>query len=381
MFYFVYLSDNQMDIQNKANTILPYFSEMHDFRLNRKKQHLLTDIITIAIAAVLCGMKTYDDIEDFGEVRHEWLKTFLELPNGIPSHDTFNRVFSMMDPLKFEACFRKWINSHFEDPVEQLINIDGKTIRGAKSHSVKSPIHMVSAWANESNMVLGQLKVSEKSNEITAIPELLNSLFIKGCLISIDAMGCQQDIATCIVKAKGDYILAVKNNQPTLYQNIEDSFRFLKTASVDENTDIGHGRIEKRKCTVITDLAHIEQPDKWEKVHALVKVESERSFKAGGKTETSIRYYIASKAADAAFYQKNIRAHWAIENKLHWILDVVFQEDASRKRTKHAAQNFSLINKVALTILNEDQTHNCSLRRKKNRAAFDSSYLKKLLKF
>jgi predicted transposase YbfD/YdcC len=354
---------------------------MEDFRLNRKKQHLLTDIIAIAIAAVLCGMKTYDDIEDFGQIRQEWLKTFLELPNGIPSHDTFNRVFSMMDPLKFESCFRKWAASHFEDPVEQLISINGKTIRGAKSHGVKSPIHMVSAWASESNIVLGQLKVNEKSNEITAIPELLNCLFIKDCLISIDAMGCQQDIATCIIKAEGDYILAVKNNQPSLYQNIEDSFRFLKPASVDQDTDIGHGRIEKRKCTVITDLAHIGQPDKWEKLHALVKIESERSFKASGKTETSIRYYIVSRARDAAFYQKNIRAHWGIENKLHWMLDVVFHEDEGRKRSKNAAQNFSLINKVALNILNNETTLNCSIRRKKNRAAYDNGYLKKLLKF
>jgi predicted transposase YbfD/YdcC len=340
-----------MNTKNKTSTIFAYFSEMQDFRIDRKKQHLLTDIITITIAAALCGIESYNDIEDFGVVREDWLKTFLELPNGIPSHDTFNRVFANMDPVKFEACLRNWVNSILEGHIGQLISIDGKTIRGAKSHGVKSPIHMVSAWASDSNMVFGQVKVTEKSNEITAIPELLKSLLIKDCLISIDAMGCQEDIATCIIKGEGDYLLAVKNNQSSLYQNIEDSFRFLKAAGYDQTIDIDHGRIETRKCTIITDLAHIEAPERWTNLKVLVKMESERCFKATGKTENSIRYYIGSKSADAAFYQKNIRGHWAIENKLHWTLDVVFHEDADRKRNKHAAQNFSLINKVALISL------------------------------
>jgi predicted transposase YbfD/YdcC len=370
-----------MDIQKNNNTIFPYFSEMEDFRINRKKQHLLTDIITIAIAAVISGMKSYDEIEDFGLAREAWLSSFLTLPNGIPSHDTFNRVFSHMDPVKFESCFRNWVDSIFESHPGGLISIDGKTIRGAKSHGIKSPFHMVSAWASESNIVLGQLRVDEKSNEITAIPELLKSLFIKGSLISIDAMGCQQDIAESIIKGQGDYLLAVKNNQPSLYENMEDSFRFLKTASDDEHIDIGHGRIETRKCTVITDLAHIEAPERWKNLTVLIKVESERCFKATGKVEKATRYYIGSKPADAAFYQKNIRGHWAIENKLHWTLDVDFQEDADRKRNKNAAQNFSLINKVAINMLKNDQTKNISIRRKMNIAALDLNYLLTLLKF
>jgi predicted transposase YbfD/YdcC len=370
-----------MDTKNKTSTIFAYFSEMQDFRIDRKKQHLLTDIITITIAAALCGIESYNDIEDFGVVREDWLKTFLELPNGIPSHDTFNRVFANMDPVKFEACFRNWVNSILEGHIGQLISIDGKTIRGAKSHGIKSPIHMVSAWASDSNMVFGQVKVTEKSNEITAIPELLKSLLIKDCLISIDAMGCQEHIATCIIKGEGDYLLAVKNNQSSLYQNIEDSFRFLKTAGYDQTIDIDHGRIETRKCTIITDLAHIDAPERWTNLKVLVKMESERRFKVTGKTETSIRYYIGSKHADAAFYQKNVRGHWAIENKLHWTLDVAFHEDADRKRNKHAAQNFSLINKVALNILKNDQTRNISIRRKKNIASWDLNYLLMLLKF
>lgn len=370
-----------MDIKNNASTIFAYFSEMPDFRIDRKKQHLLTDIITIAIAATLCGSNSYDDIEDFAIVREDWFKTFLALPNGIPSHDTFNRVFAGMDPVKFEQCFRKWVESILADHKGQLISIDGKTIRGAKSHGIKSPIHMVSAWANDSNLILGQVKVSEKSNEITAIPELLKSLFIKDSLISIDAMGCQEDIAECIIEGKGDYLLAVKNNQQSLYENIEDSFRFLKKASYDENIDIGHGRIETRKCTVITDLAHIDEPERWKNLSVLIKMESERCFKATGITETSIRYYIGSKPADAAFYHRNIRDHWGVENKLHWVLDVDFQEDADRKRAKNAAQNFSLINKVAMNILKKDQTKNISIRRKKNIAAWDLKYLLSLLNF
>lgn len=370
-----------MDTKNNINTIFAYFSEMEDFRIERKKQHLLTDIITITIAATLCGSNSYDDIEDFAVVREDWFKTFLELPNGIPSHDTINRVFANMDPIKFEECFRNWVDDILANHQGQLISIDGKTIRGAKSHGIKSPIHMVSAWANDSNIVLGQVKVNEKSNEITAIPELLNSLFIKDCIISIDAMGCQEDIAECIIKGQGDYLLAVKNNQHSLFENIEDSFRFLKTASYDENIDIGHGRIETRKCTVIADLAHIEEPQRWKNLSVLVKMESERCYKATGVTEKAIRYYIGSKPADAAFYQHNIRGHWAIENKLHWTLDVDFQEDADRKRHKNAAQNFSLINKVAINILKNDKTKNISIRRKKNIAAWDLKYLLMLLNF
>jgi predicted transposase YbfD/YdcC len=194
-------------------------------------------------------------------------------------------------------------------------------------------------------------------------------------------MGCQEHIATCIIKGEGDYLLAVKNNQSSLYQNIEDSFRFLKTAGYDQTIDIDHGRIETRKCTIITDLAHIDAPERWTNLKVLVKMESERRFKVTGKTETSIRYYIGSKHADAAFYQKNVRGHWAIENKLHWTLDVAFHEDADRKRNKHAAQNFSLINKVALNILKNDQTRNISIRRKKNIASWDLNYLLMLLKF
>lgn len=285
-----------------------------------------------------------------------------------------------MDPEKFEMCFRSWVKAVLDSPNKGLICIDGKTIRGAKTGGIKSPIHMVSAWLSEENIVLGQVKVSEKSNEIIAIPELIKGLFIKDCIISVDAMGCRQDIAKCILAEGGDYVLAVKNNQPTLYQNIEDSFRFYKPIDFYESTDTGHGIIEK-KCSIITDLSHIEQPEKWPSVKMLVKIESERCFKINGNSETAIRYYIVSKAETAIFYEAKIRNHWGIENNLHWTLDVVFQEDASRKRYKNVAQNFSLINKVALNIIKNDKTKTCSLKRKRRIAAMNIGYLQILMNF
>ncbi|TAE37680.1 MAG: ISAs1 family transposase [Sphingobacteriales bacterium] len=248
-------------MKKDKNSIIRHFSEMKDFRMNRKRLYPLIEIITIAIAATLCGAESYEEIEDFGLERVAWLKTFLELSNGFPSHDTSNRVFALMDPEKFEMCFRSWVKAVLDSPNKGLICIDGKTIRGAKTGGIKSPIHMVSAWLSEENIVLGQVKVSEKSNEIIAIPELIKGLFIKDCIISVDAMGCRQDIAKCILAEGGDYVLAVKNNQPTLYQNIEDSFRFYKPIDFYESTDTGHGIIEK-KCSIITDLSHIEQPEK-----------------------------------------------------------------------------------------------------------------------
>lgn len=368
-------------MKSKTNTIINYFSEMEDFRINRKKRHLLIDIITIAIAGTLCGCQGFDEIEDFGLYRLDWLKTFLELPNGIPSHDTFNRVFSKMNPSKFEECFRNWVNCIIESKKEQLISIDGKTIRGAKSNGIKSPIHMVSAWSSEHSMVLGQVKVNEKSNEITAIPELLKTLFIQESIISIDAMGCQEEIVKTIIKEKANYILAVKNNQQTLFENIEDSFRFLKVTDSNESHNVDHGRVESRKCSIISDLSHIEQLNKWKNLSFLIKIESKTYTKINQKTETAIRYYIASKNETAQFYQKNIRNHWGIENKLHWTLDVVFQEDNSRKRNENLAQNFSLINKIALNILKNEESKKCSINRKRRYAIMDLKYLEKIMGF
>lgn len=361
--------------------LIEILSSIEDHRIDRKKEHLLVDITVITISAVICGAENWNQIEMFGNSKVEWFKSFLELPNGIPSHDTFNRFFSQLCPDKFETIFREWVQSISEKMEGQVISVDGKTIRGAKEHGKKSPIHMVSAWANTNNIVLGQLKVNEKSNEITAIPELLRTLFVAGCIITIDAMGCQSEITKTIIEQKADYILAVKGNQKTLEQNIEDSFLFLKPDAISESTDAGHGRVEMRKCLVLTNLSHIENPAKWENLKTLIKIESERYIKSTGVTEKSSRIYISSLDISAEMFQDHIRNHWGIENKLHWCLDVSFHEDASRKRAGNSAENFSSVNKIALNLLKNEKTLKASMMTKRLNAGWNPTYLKKILGF
>ena len=364
----------------KNKSIIELLSKMEDHRIERKKEHLLTDIIVITMSAVICGAENWNQIEIFGKSKHDWFKTFLKLPNGIPSHDTFNRFFAVLDPDKFETIFRKWVKSISKKITNEVISIDGKTIRGAKEHGNKSPIHMVSAWANSNDLVLGQLKVKEKSNEITAIPELLDAILIKDCIITIDAMGCQIRIAEKVIKEGGDYILAVNGNQKTLQQNIEDSFRFLKPDNVSESLDAGHGRVEKRTCSVIKNLEYIENSKDWKDSKTIIKIDSVRYFKSTKKQESSTRIYISSLDVSAENFQEYIRSHWGIENKLHWCLDVGFREDASRKRAGDSAQNFSVINKIALTMLKKD-TLKASIMTKRLNAGWNEAYLKKILGF
>jgi|TARA_B110000259_G_C13965275_1_gene382387 predicted transposase YbfD/YdcC len=364
----------------KNKNIIGLLSKMEDHRIERRKEHLLTDIIIITMSAVICGAENWNQIEMFGKSKQDWFKTFLELPNGIPSHDTFNRFFTALDPDKFENVFREWVKSISKKITNEVISIDGKTIRGAKEHGNTSPIHMVSAWANSNNLVLGQLKVKEKSNEITAIPELLDAIFIKDCIITIDAMGCQVTIAEKVIKEGGDYILAVKGNQKTLQQNIEDSFRFFKAGDVSESLDADHGRVEQRTCSVIKNLEHIENSKDWKGIKTIIKIDSIRYFKSTKKQETSTRLYISSLDVSAEKFQEYIRSHWGIENKLHWCLDVAFREDASRKRAGDSAQNFSAINKIALTMLKRD-TLKASIMTKRLNAGWNESYLKKILEF
>lgn len=356
------------------------FGQIDDPRSDINKLHNLNDILLIGIISVICAADTWKNMEGYAKAKEDFLRTFLELPNGIPSHDTFNRVFSAIDSEQFEDCFIQWINTLAKITQGEVVAIDGKTIRGAKANGKKSPVHMVSAWANDNNLVLGQVKVNEKSNEITAIPKLLEVLSIKGAIVTIDAMGCQTDIAAKIISKKADYILAVKDNQKLLHQNIQDEFRFSKAIKVATDLDMGHGRIETRTASVITDFKFIEQNNKWEKLHSIIKIESIREFKNSNKpTETATRYYISSLSADAEDFQKAIRLHWGVENKLHWTLDVAFSEDASRKRTGNAAQNFSILNKIALNKLKNEKTEKQGVKGKRLRAAWDNTYLIKVL--
>lgn len=359
------------------NSLLSYFSEMKDPRIDRTKRHLFDDIVFIAIASVLCGGESWNDMQEYGEIKKEWLNSFLELPNGIPSHDTFNRFFSALDPADFEDCFLSWVKSIHKRTHGEVISIDGKTMRGSRNQGCKTATHIVSAWADQNELILGQIKVEEKSNEITAIPKLLEALLLEGCTVTIDAMGCQKSIAKKIVKKKADYILAVKENQKDLYEDIQDSFRILAASDYSEEIDYGHGRIETRKCTTIHDLSLVESADKWKNLVSIVKIERERYFKATAKIEKETSYYISTLGA-AKQIAHGIRKHWGIENKVHWVLDVAFNEDLSRKRNRNAAQNFSSLNRIALNLLKKDNAK-VGIKSRRKMAGWGNEYLLKLM--
>ena len=361
--------------------IISIFNQLEDPRSHINQLHNLIDILLIGIISVICGAETWKQMVGFAKSKEDFLKTFLELPKGIPSEDTINRVFSSIDSVQFETCFIEWVNSIADLTKGQIIAIDGKTIRGAKSHGKKLPIHMVSAWACESNLVLGQIKTAEKSNEITAIPQLLDILDIAEQTVTIDAMGTQKEIAEKIIDNDANYILAVKANQAQLLEDVEDEFKFSKQLDSSVHQDLGHGRIETRTCSVITDFKFIENPNDWKNLATIIRVESIREFKNSDKaTEKATRYYISNLKDNASEFQKSIRSHWAIENKLHWTLDVAFSEDSSRKRNQNAAQNYSILLKIALNLLKNEKTEKQGIKGKRLKSGWDNQYLLKVLK-
>lgn len=357
-----------------------YISSMKDPRIDRKKLHQLEDIVFITIAATLSGAESWNEIELFGNQKKQWLSGFLALPNGIPSHDTFNRFFGMLDPIEFESCFSEWVNSLAKVYSGDIVSIDGKTIRGSRGKGVHSAAHLVSAWSKNNQVVLGQIQVDQKSNEITAIPVLLDKLLLEGTIITIDAMGCQKEIAKKIRSKRADYVLAVKENQGDLLEDILDSFKMLPANQTVSDIDFGHGRIETRTCSVISDLSLIEKPHLWKSFSSMVRIKSQRYIKSTGVTQSQTRYYISSLEANAEVFQQAIRSHWSIENNLHWSLDVVFNEDGNRKRARNAAFNFSLINRIALNIIKKDQTK-LSMKAKRLLAGWNNEYLLSLLGF
>ena len=360
--------------------LISIFKQVKDPRSHINQVHNLIDILLIGIVSVICGAETWKQMVGFAKSKETFLKTFLELPHGIPSEDTINRVFSSIDSVSFETCFIEWVNSITDLSKGQVVAIDGKTIRGAKSHGKKSPIHMVSAWACESNLVLGQIKTAEKSNEITAIPELLDILDIAEQTITIDAMGTQKEIAEKIINNGANYILAVKANQAQLLEHVQDEFKFAKQLEISVNEDLGHGRIETRTCSVIKDFKFIENQNQWKNLTSIIQIESIREFKNSNKeTEKSTRYYISNLEDSASVFQTSIRSHWAVENKLHWTLDVSFGEDASRKRKGNAAQNYSVLLKIALNLLKNEKTEKQGVKGKRLKAAWDEDYLKRVL--
>jgi predicted transposase YbfD/YdcC len=357
---------------------LKYFGDLRDPRVERTREHLLEEILLMTIAAVLSGAGSWNEINGYCKAKHLWLKGFLKLPGGIPSHDTFNRVISALDSEELEKGFAAWVGSIARLTAGEVVAIDGKTLRGTREAGGKL-VHMVSAWASANHLVLGQRKVEEKSNEITAIPKLLAALELSGTVVTIDAMGCQRSIAGQIVEKKADYVLAVKENQGHLLDGIRDSFQMLGADAVAEEVDCGHGRVETRRCSVIADLSLLEKASKWPSLQGLVRIEAERYHKATGKAEREIRYYITSLRPDAARLNSAIRQHWGIENKLHWVLDVGFGEDLCRKRAANSAQNFSVINRIALNLLQQDKTCKLGIKGKRLQAGWDNDYMLQML--
>src|ERR1700682_275647 len=297
---------------------LSYFSELRDPRVERTREHLLEEILLMALAAVLSGAGSWNEIEGYSKAKLLWRKSFLKLPSGIPSHDTFNRVISALDPTELEKGFAAWVGSIAKLTAGEVVAIDGKALCGTREAGKAALVHMVSAWASANNLVLAQRKVDDKSNEITAIPKLLHALELSGTVVTIDAMGCQRSIAEKIVAKQADYILAVKENQGSLLDGIKDSFQMLAADAVAEEIDCGHGRVESRRCSVIADLSLIEKASEWTCLQGLVRSRAEPHHKAPGKTESETRFYITSLKPDAARLNRAIRQHWGIENKLHW---------------------------------------------------------------
>lgn len=366
-----------------------HFAQLEDPRVERTRLHRLLDIVVIAICAVIAGAESWDDIALFGEAKQEWFATFLDLPNGIPSHDTFNRVFAALDPAQFRAGFASWVQAVLPALPPQVIALDGKTVRGSEDrYRGKAAIHLVSAWASTSRLILAQIKVEDKSNEITALPALLHQLVLDGCVVTIDAMGCQREIAEQIVGQEADYVLALKANQPDLLEEVVDCFTQAEadayhevSHTMTETITKGHGRLELRHHTVLTEptyLSWLQEGQHWPGLQALGRVEAERRI--GVEQTREARYYVLSRAMSASAFAEAVRSHWGIENSVHWVLDVTFGEDHSRMRAGHAAENMAVLRHLVRNLLEREQSHpGRSLKGKRLKAGWDHDYLLKIL--
>ncbi|WP_281645199.1 ISAs1 family transposase [Parendozoicomonas sp. Alg238-R29] len=365
-------------------TLLDAFSNLEEFRADNHR-YPLPHLVFMAVCMILCGADDWKMVSKLGKRKSKWLSRFIPLPHGVPSHHTFTRVFATLDPEQFRGCFIKWVSAIADRTHGEIVAVDGKTIR--RSHDKKNDkaaIHMVNVWASETGMVLGQLKTAEKSNEITAIPTLLDMLEISGCIISTDAMGCQKSIAQKIREKKADYLLAVKGNHETLHDDIklfldpltrQDSLP--ESASHHETLDKNHGRIEIRRCWVSTDIDWLEQRNNWKDLNMIGVVEGERHV--GDDVSIERRYFISSLATDAETFLSAVRAHWSVENNLHWVLDIGFREDECRIRKGSGAENMAVFRQIALNLLTQEKTENLGVKNKRLTAAADDEYLELLL--
>ena len=373
--------------KSQRASIMDHFQDLEDPRIDRSKRHQLLDII--AICAVICGADSWVHVALFGKSKEEWFRTFLELPHGIPSHDTFGDVFSRLDPEQFQRCFMEWTQAMADLLPGEVVAIDGKTVRRSHDRSAgKRAVHLVSAWASANTLTLGQVKTEEKSNEITAIPQLLQLLELKGCLVTIDAMGCQKEIAQGILDRGADYVLAVKENQGRLYDDVRDLFAGAEEfgyAGVphDYATTLnkGHGRIERRECWAISDPLSLEYRStgqSWPELRSVIKVVGHRDTDQGAAVQA--RYYISSLDSSAERLLAAIRAHWSIENSLHWSLDVTFREDQSRIRNENAPQNMATLRQISHNLLKRETSLKVGIQGKRLQAGWKEDYLLKVLR-
>jgi len=363
------------------------FQDLPDPRVEGRCDHKLIDIIVITVCAVIAGAESWVDVESFGEAKQEWLRTFLDVPHGVPSHDTFGRFFAALDAEAFQTAFMRWVEGVFRVSRGQVIAIDGKTVRRSHDRTIgQDAIHMVNAWATHNGIALGQWQTDAKSNEITAIPPLLRQLNVAGCIVTIDAMGAQTKIAQAIRDEKADYVLRVKDNQGHLHQDLQDWFAHADNVqfadmqhSYAETVNKGHGRIEIRRCWAISDplaFEYIRNYEGWTDLQTIVRVQRERRLP--DKTEINTAYYISSLPAEADSLLDATRFHWAVENSLHWVLDVIFREDDARVRVGHAAHNMAILRQLALNIIKKDQSKG-SIRTKRFKAGLDVTFLENLL--
>jgi predicted transposase YbfD/YdcC len=366
-------------------SVAQFFSRLRDPRRQHRRRHLLLDIVILTLCAVIAGANDWQQVVTFATKRRTWLATFLALPNGIPSHDTLERVFDRLDPHAFQACFRQWIEALAQRLGLGQSAIDGKTLRGSgNTPKGWKPLHVVSAWATRCQLSLGQVTVDEKSNEITAIPRLLELLDVHGALVSIDAMGCQKEIAATIVAGGGDYVLMVKDNQPHLLEDIQHSLaQALDSADSEPSVDTytteenGHGRRERRTYVVVEDPKGLRNQQAWPKLHIVGMCVRERE--AAGKKSEEIHYFIGSRAMKAQKYGVASRGHWGIENHLHWQLDVTFAEDGNRVQRRHGAENLALVRRLALGLLKQHPAK-VSMPCKRLMAALDTDFLEEILR-
>lgn len=371
---------------NTDSAFLTCFKTVEDPRMNRRKLHELLDIIGVTICAVIAGSDTWTEVEDYGKEKEQWLRSFLKLKNGIPSHDTFGRVFALLDSNELEKAFVQWVRA-LVGRLEGVVAIDGKTARRSHdSASKKGALHLVSAWASDAGLVLGQVATNQKSNEITAIPQLLGMLDIKGCLVTIDAMGCQRKIAQNILDAGADYLLSVKGNQERLEEDIAeefaqaqaDGFKHMKHTHY-ETVEKNRERIEKREYWLTADVGGLGTLEKWPGLAAMVMCKRTRTL--GKETSSETHYYITStKDADAEKIGNSVRSHWGVENSLHWVLDIAFREDESRIRTGNAQQNMALLRKLAINLIKNDKTSKRGIKNKRLRAGWNNDYMIQLLR-